>query len=204
VRTSRHLFEVENGINDHGLSLDQLDDLNQVAEAKDHFDRLQWDFVETVKTNGPNSGESWDKLLEDVEEHAVKVEKVCRSMKGPWHVGGDERSAVVETFRDGVEDGEIVPAEATRNTEDRSANAEESSENVVEIGKETVHNPKTDVEVANMEPIEEYDPARELRFVHDLMRTGELNLVEGVELLQELREPMPEPITDPALQSIDL
>jgi len=47
-------YDLDNG---HGLSSDHLHDLNKVAEAKDHFDRLWWDFVESLKTNRPNSGE---------------------------------------------------------------------------------------------------------------------------------------------------
>lgn len=146
--------------------------------------------------------------MKDVGGKAVEVKKSCRSRKGTWDVDGEERPALVETFRDGietfrdgVEDKETVSAEVAHNIEDRSGDgdAEERSEIIVEVGKETVHTHNTDVEVVNMEPIEEYDLAREPRFVHELMRPGKLNLVEGVELLQELREPIPEPITEPAL-----
>jgi hypothetical protein len=101
---SLRVIEKLNLDNDHGLSLDQLDDLNKVAEAKGRFDRLWWDFVESVKVNGPNMSESWDKLLEDVEEYAVEVKEVFRSRNVTWKdVGGDGQSTVAETIRDEVE-----------------------------------------------------------------------------------------------------
>jgi len=87
--------------------------------------------------------------------------------------------------------------------EDRSADAEQVSKNIVVVGRETVHTHNTGVDAVSIEPVKEYDIGREVKFVHELMRTGELKLVDWVELLQELSEhpmkPVPEPMTNTAV-----